>query len=142
MDRCAGAATFCTVILTKWRFTLFSASIAPSPVAIVVPFQACPNEDNAVLPKHFPVGIDVDESYYRFGNAFKSEKAEIIKEMARLAEGKKAKTEAAAAKKAAQAVSPSAKEGRPRIHAQTHSHRHVLTFIRTHSTDQESRVAL
>ena len=53
------------------------------------------DEDNAVLPKNFPVGLDVDEAYYRFGNTFKSEKAEITKEMASLAEGKKAKTEAA-----------------------------------------------
>jgi hypothetical protein len=40
MDWRAGATPVCTVILTERLFTLFSASIAPSPVAIAVPFHS------------------------------------------------------------------------------------------------------
>jgi len=42
MDWRAGAASVSIIILAEGLFTLFSASIAPSPVAIAVPFHSCP----------------------------------------------------------------------------------------------------
>jgi len=57
------------------------------------------------LPRNFPVGMDVDEAYFRYTDVFEARKKEIVqaeKEEASRAEANKAKKLAASAKKAAE----------------------------------------